>query len=107
VAVKVPSGVTVQPPAALVDRMMVPAAQQHQVGQVGGAAVQPMLKVVGVAPGQRPGTPREPAATIPDGQRGALGGGDDPGGAAHLQRFGSGAAQRRGQQAHGGLEPGG
>jgi hypothetical protein len=47
-----PIGVATQPPAALVDRAVMGAAQQGQVGQVGGAAIQPVAQVVGlVTPG--------------------------------------------------------
>jgi hypothetical protein len=45
-------GASLQPPAALVDRAVMGAAQQGQVGQVGGAAIQPVAQVVGlVTPG--------------------------------------------------------
>ena len=95
-----------QPPAALVHGSVVGPAQQGQVGQVGGAAVDPVAQMVGLAPGQRAGTVGEDAAAVADGQGGALGGLDDPGGPADLQRLGRGAPQGRGQQGGGGLEPG-
>jgi hypothetical protein len=44
-------GVQVQALAALVDRTMVGAAQQHQVLKVGRPTIQPMPQVVGLAPG--------------------------------------------------------
>jgi hypothetical protein len=47
-----PIGVSVQLPAALVDRPMMGPAHQGQVGQVGGAAVQPVPPMMGlVTPG--------------------------------------------------------
>jgi hypothetical protein len=42
----------VQVLAAFVDGAVVGAAQQHQVAQVGGAAMQPMPQMVGLAPGR-------------------------------------------------------
>jgi len=101
-----PVGLAVQPPAALMHRMMMPAAHQHQVPQIGGAAVEPVAQVVGVAPGHRPVTPREPATTVAHRQRGPLRGGDHPGGAAHLQRLRWGTTKDRWQQGHRGMESG-
>ena len=49
-------GVAGQPPAALMDRAMVGSAQQREVGEVGGAAMQPMSEMVGFAPGRGPVT---------------------------------------------------
>ena len=43
-----------QLPAALVERPVVGPADQGQVGQVGGAAIQPVQEMVALAPGQRP-----------------------------------------------------
>jgi hypothetical protein len=56
-----------QPPAALVDRPVMGPAQQGQVGEVGGAAVQPVAQMVGFAPGQGTGTTREDAAAVAHG----------------------------------------
>jgi hypothetical protein len=80
----------VQVLAAIVDGAVVDAAQQHQVAQIGGAAVQPVPHMMGLAPSRRPVTAGEAAATVPDRQRGPLRGGDHPGGAAHLQGLGRG-----------------
>ena len=71
-----------EPPAALMDRPMVGPAQQGQVLEVGGAAVQPVPQMMGLTPGQRPSTAGKPTAAVADGQGEALGGGDDPGGPA-------------------------
>ena len=45
-------GAAGQPPAALMDRPMMGPAQEREVGQVGGAALQPGDQVVALAPGQ-------------------------------------------------------
>src|SRR5829696_9116095 len=68
--------------------------------------MEPVPQMVGLAPGQGPFTVGEDTAPVPDGQGGALAGLDDPGGPADLQRLGRGPTQDRGQQGHGGLEPG-
>ena len=93
-------------PAALMHGSVMGSAQQGQVGQVGGAAMEPVAHVVGFAPGQGPLAVGEDTAAVADGQGGALGGLDDPGGPSDLQGLGGGAAQGRGQQGRGGLEPG-
>jgi hypothetical protein len=62
------------------DRPMMRPAQQGQVGQVGGAAVEPVEQMMGLAPGQRPGAAGEDTAAVADGQGGAVGGLDDPAG---------------------------
>jgi hypothetical protein len=80
---------------------MLGPAQQHQVGQVGGAAIQPVPQMLGLTPGQRPLAVRNHAAAVADGQGVALAGGDDPGGAAQVQGLAGGATQDRGQQGHG------
>ena len=54
---------------------------------------------------QGSGAVGEDTAAVADGQGAALGGLDDPGGPSDLQGLGGGAAQGRGQQGHGGLEP--
>src|SRR5829696_9311922 len=51
-----------QPPAALMDRAVVGPAHQGQIGQVGGAAMEPVPQMVGVAPGQGPFTVGEDTA---------------------------------------------
>jgi hypothetical protein len=104
VAVRWPSG-RGQLPAALVDRPMVGSAGQGQVGQVGGAAVGPVPQVVALAPGQGSGAVGEHTAAVADGQGAALGRGDDPGTAAHIQRQGRRAPQDRGQPVHGRPQP--
>src|SRR5829696_7174975 len=63
-----PVGSAGELPAVVVDGPMMGSADQGQVGQVGGAAVQPVPDMVGFAPGQRPMTAREDAAAVADGQ---------------------------------------
>ena len=77
-------GAAGQLPAALMDGAVVGSAQQGQIGQVGGAAMEPVAQVVGVAPGQGPLAVGEDTAAVADGQGGALGGVDDPGGPPDL-----------------------
>ena len=84
-------GMALQSPA-LMNRSMMSPAQQGQVGQVGGAAVQPMPQMMAIAPGQRPLAAREHTATIADRQGGPLGGLDDSAGPAHIQGLAGGAA---------------
>ena len=84
---------------------MMGPAEEGEVGQVGGAAVQPGDQVVALAPGQGPVTVGEDTAAVADGQGAGLGGGADPAGPAHLQRLAGRPAQDRGQQGHGRLEP--
>ena len=59
-----------------------------------------MSSVMGLTPGQRPGTVRQHTATVTDGQGGALGGPDDPAGPADLQRLGRCPSKRRWEQGH-------
>jgi hypothetical protein len=89
-----PVGLSLPPPAALVDRPMMGPPHQHQVGQVGGAAVQPGPQTMGLTPGQRPSTAGDHTAAVAHGQGGALGGLHDPGGpdAAGGRPGGPGAA---------------
>ena len=68
--------------------------------------MEPVPQMVGFAPGQGAGAVGEDTAAVPHGQGGALGGLDDPGGPADLQRLGRGPTQDRGQQGGGGLESG-
>src|SRR5215217_3549861 len=103
---QLPVGLSGKLPAAVVDGPMMSPAQQHQVGQVGRATVQPVPQVMGFAPGQGAGTAGEDTAPITRGQGGALGGGHDPGGPAQVQGLAGDAAQDRGQQGGRGLEPG-
>jgi hypothetical protein len=63
-----------QPPAPLVHGPMVGPAQQGQVGQVGGAAVEPVAQMVGLTPAQGSGTVGEHTAPVADGQGDGLGG---------------------------------
>jgi len=82
-----------QPPAAVMDGPMVGPAQQDQIGQVGGAAVQPVPQMMTLTPGQRPLAVREEAAAVAHGQGGPLGRGDDPGRPAQVQRLARGSTQ--------------
>ena len=100
-----PVGVAGQPPAALMDRAMMGAAEQGQVVEVGGAAMEPVSEVVGFAPGRGPVAAGHHTAAVADDQGGALGGGDDPAGPADLQRLGGGATQGRGEPGRRCLEP--
>jgi hypothetical protein len=72
-------------PAAVMDGPMVRSAQEQQVGQVGGAAIQPVPQMMSLTPGQRAVAAREDTAAVADGQGGSLGGLDDPGGPAGVQ----------------------
>ena len=59
-------GVAGQPPAALMDRPVMGPAHQRQVGQVGGAAMEPVDQMVGLAPGRgrsQPATAQPPSRT--------------------------------------------
>ena len=98
-------GIPLEPPAALMGRPMVGPTQQHQVGQVGGAAIESVPDMVGLAPPQRPAAAGEHTAAVPHGQGLTLGRGDDPAGSAHIQRLAGGAAQGRGEPGHGRLQP--
>jgi hypothetical protein len=80
-------------------------AQEREVVQVGRAAVQPVPQMMSLTPFQGPITAREDTATVAHGQGGALGGGDDPGGASEVQGLGGGSTQDRGQQGRRQLEP--
>ena len=84
---------------------MVGPAQQDQVVQIGGAAIQPVDQMVGLAPGKGALAAREDTAAVAYGQGGALGGGDDPGGAAEVQGLGRGPTQDRGQPPGRGPQP--
>ena len=44
-------GVALYSPAPLVDGAVVGSAEEGEVGEVGGAAMQPVVQVVGFAPG--------------------------------------------------------
>jgi hypothetical protein len=94
-----PVGAAGQLPAALVDGPMVAAAEEGQVGQVGGAAVQPGDQVVGLAPGKGPLAVGNHTAAVTHGQRAALGRGHDPAGPADLQGLAGGPTQDGGSRA--------
>ena len=100
-------GVAGQPPPSLMHRAVVGSADQGQVVQVGGAAMQPMLEMVGFAPGQGSRAAGEDTAAVADDQGGALGGGDDSGGAADLQGLGGAAPKGWGEAPGRRLEQGG
>ena len=76
---------------------MMGPADQGQVVQVGGAAIEPMPDMVGFTPGQGAAATGEDTAAVPHGQGAALGRADDPGAAAEVQGPGGGAAQDRGE----------
>jgi hypothetical protein len=97
-----PVGAAGQLPAAFVDRPVMGPAQQGEVGEVGGAAVDPVAQVVGVAPGQGPVTVGEDTAAVADGQGVALGGVDDPGRPPHIEGLAGRAPEDWGEQGHGG-----
>jgi hypothetical protein len=80
-----PVGLSGKLPAAVMDRPVMGPAQEYQVGQVGGAAIQPVPQVVSLTPGQGPVTARDDTAAVADGQGGSLAGLDDPGGPADVQ----------------------
>ena len=87
-----------QPPAALMDRAMVGPAHQGQVLEVGGAAMEPVDQMVGLAPGRGPVAAGHRAAAVADHQGGPLGGRDDPAGPADLQRLGAATPKGRGSR---------
>jgi hypothetical protein len=97
-------GISVEPPAALMDGPVVGSADQDQVGQVGRAAVQPVDQMMGLTPGQRPGTAGKATAAVTHGQGGPLGRLHDSAGPPHVQGLGGGATQDRGQQGQGGVQ---
>jgi hypothetical protein len=66
------------------DTPVVGSADQGEVGQVGGAAIQPMPEMMGFAPAKGPIAAWEDTAAVAHGQGGALGGLDDPAAAADL-----------------------
>ena len=70
------AGVALEPPAGVVDEVVMPPAQQDAVVEVGGPVVVPGAEVVGVAPFGLPITAREPAAAVSDDQGPALAGGE-------------------------------
>ncbi|MDP8977552.1 MAG: hypothetical protein M3N17_03055, partial [Actinomycetota bacterium] len=61
-------------------------AQQDQVARVGGPAVQPVARVVGMAGPDRLGTPREAATTVAGDQRVTHGRGHHAGAPAGAER---------------------
>ena len=74
-------------PALLMHHPMMTAAHQSQIRQVGRATIQPMPQMMSLTPGQGPFTAREDTPAVANGQGGPLGGLDDPGGLANLQRL--------------------
>ena len=90
-------GVAGEPPPALMHRPMMGPAHQRQVLKVGGAAMEPVAQMVGFAPGRGSVAAGHRAAAVADHQGGPLGGGDDPGGPADLQRLGRGTPKGRGK----------
>jgi len=68
---------------------MVPAAEQEEVLSGRGTTIGPMHDVMGIAPGMRPITPREPTMSIPNDHRSAHRGWDDLGAPADVQWFGA------------------
>ena len=77
--------------AGVVGALVVPVAEQDTVGEVGLAAVGPGGGVVGLAPGCGDVTVLGPAAGVAQGEGLALGGGEQPGGAAQVQDLTPGA----------------
>jgi hypothetical protein len=71
-------------------------AEEGEIPEVGGAAVDPVPQMMGVAPAQGPITAWEDTATVAHGQGGPLGWLDDPGATADVQGLARGAAQGRG-----------
>jgi hypothetical protein len=72
-------------PAGPVEEVVVAAAQQHQVGELGRAAGLPGVDVVAFAPGGGTVTAREPAVAVTDHEGVVEGGGDRPRGGAVVQ----------------------
>ena len=87
-------------------RVVVPVAEQDTVGEVGRAAVGPGGGVVGLAPGCGDVAVLGPAAGVAQGEGLALGGGEQPGGAAQVEDLGLGA-QDGGDEAGGAGQPAG
>jgi hypothetical protein len=85
------------------DRTVMDPADQGQVHEVSGAAIQPGDQMMSLTPGNGPLAVGEDAAAVARGQGDALGGLDDPGGAAHVQGLAGGTTQDRGQ--HGRRRP--
>src|SRR5215216_6184127 len=71
-------GAAGQLPAALMDAPVMGSADQGQVVQLGGAAVDPVPQMMGVTPGQGTVTVGEDTTLVADGEGVALGRGDDP-----------------------------
>ena len=76
-----------QLPAGFVDGPMMGPTEQGQVGEVGGAAVQPADQMMPFAPGKRPGAVGDDTAAVAGGQGGLLAGCDDPAGPAEVERL--------------------
>ena len=68
--------------------------------------MEPVAQMVGLTPGRGPLAAGHRTAAVADDQGGPLGGGDDPAGAADLQRLGRGAAKGRGEPGRRHPQPG-
>ena len=71
--------------ASLVNQAVVGAAEENEVGEVGGAAVEPVVDVVGVQP-RSVRAAGEAAAVVAQGEGAAEPTGDDAGAAADVER---------------------
>ena len=80
-------------PAGSVEEVVVAAAQQDAVGELGWPAGVPGVDVVAFAPGGGPVAAWEPAVTVTDDQSVVEGGGDRPGGGAVVQDCGAAVAE--------------
>jgi hypothetical protein len=69
--------------------VVVAAAQQHEIGQLGGFAGVPGVDVVAFAPGGGAVTAREPAVAVTHDEGVVEGGGDGAGGGAVVQDGGA------------------
>ena len=78
-------------PRGVVDRAVVVAAQQDEVGQAGASAECPVVDVVGVAHDRWSGAAGEGAVSVAQDQGEPDGGGDQASGAADVERFAAGA----------------
>jgi hypothetical protein len=71
----------------VVDAVVVPAAEQHTVVDVGGPAVGPMSNLVGVAPAGWGVAPGPDAVPVTGDDRAQLRGGEGAGGAAGVEEL--------------------
>ena len=85
-ATRLPTKVCLLPPhRAFVGHAVVPATEETEVAETGGSSVRPVGDVMGVAPAVGSVASRVGATPIPGDQGAADGGGDDAGGAAHVE----------------------